>query len=94
MVKSVRVGSGTPVLKVDDYFESREDALRVLNSRLKKANRAKISGSLSIYGMDIVAGNKLELIGDSRFEDMEFSITRVTHTIGDGGFVTSLEFES
>lgn len=92
--QSVRVGTDSPVLKVDEHFESRAEALRVLESKLKNANRGKISGSLSIYGMDIVAGNKLELVGDKRFEGLKFGITRVTHSIGESGFETRLEFES
>ena len=90
----VSVGGGSPVLKVDEHFESESEARRVLESELKSANRAKVTGRLSIYGMDIVAGNKLKLGGDKRFEGMEFNIKRVTHSIGEGGFVSSLEFES
>lgn len=92
-VKSVRVGTGSPVLKVDEHFESRAEALRVLESKLKSENRGKVSGSLTIYGIDVVAGNKLELKGDKRFEGLKFGITRVTHSVGDGGFSTGLEFE-
>jgi len=92
--QSVRVGTDRPILKIDEHFESRAEALRVLNSKLKSANRGKISGSLSIYGMDIVAGNKLVLTGDKRFDGLKFGITRVTHTIEDGGFSTVLEFEN
>ena len=88
------MGTDRPVLKVDEHFESEAEARRVLNSRLKSENRGQVSGSLSIYGMDIVAGNKLEIKGDSRFEGLKFGITRVTHSIRDGGFVTRLEFES
>jgi len=92
--ESVRVGKARPALKVDEHFESRAEALRVLNSRLKSENRGQVSGSLSIYGMDVVAGNKLELKGDKRFDGLKFGITRVTHSIGESGFVTGLEFES
>ena len=92
--ESVRVGKARPALKVDEHFESRAEALRVLNSRLKSENRGQVSGSLSIYGMDVVAGNKLELKGDKRFDGFKFGITRVTHSIGESGFVTALEFES
>jgi len=90
----VSVGSGKPIIKIDDYFESESEARRVIESKLKNANRAKVSGRLSIYGMDIVAGNKLKLVGDKRFDDMEFTIKRVTHSINGSGFVTALEFES
>ena len=92
--QTVRVGSGRPVLKEDEHFESRAEALRSLESNLKSANRGEVSGSLTIYGIDVVAGNKLELKGDERFKGLKFGITRVTHSIGDGGFSTALEFES
>jgi len=92
--ESVRVGNGRPVLKVDEHFEGRAEALRSLESRLKSANRGEVSGSLTIYGMDVVAGNKLELKGDERLKGLKFGITRVTHTINSSGFSTALEFES
>jgi hypothetical protein len=89
----VTAGAGTPVLQIDEHFESEAEARRVLESRLKMENRFKTVGSLSIYGMDIVAGNKLKLTGDSRYEELEFVITTVTHTLNESGFVTGLRFE-
>lgn len=89
----VKVGNGSPVLKIDEHFEDEEEAKSILNSELKKENKSKVSGRLNIYGMDVVAGNKLELKGDKRYEGLKFSITRVTQTINEGGFSTGIEFE-
>jgi phage protein D len=91
--KTVKVGNGSPVLKVDEHFEDEEEARAVLKSELKRENSSKISGRLSIYGMDVVAGNKLKLDGDKRYEGLIFGIVRVTHTIDGSGFSTGLEFE-
>ena len=93
-VQTVTVGKGKPVLRVEDFFETENEARRVARSELKTNKRSEVSGSLNIYGMDIVAGNKLKLRGDKRFDKFEFTIKKVTHTINGSGFSTELEFES
>lgn len=92
-VATVTVGSGKPILRVEDAFESEHQARKVATSELKKNKRSEVSGSLKIYGMDIVAGNKLKLTGDKRFDKFEFTIKKVTQTIDGSGFSSGLEFE-
>ena len=90
----VKIGSGKPVLRLEEYFDSKEEARRVAQNKLKEQSRGKVSGSLSIYGMNIVSGGKIELVGDDRIKDMEFTIKKATHTINSSGFSSVLEFES
>jgi len=93
-VITVTVGSEKPVLKIKEYFENREEAKRVAQKRLDEANRGTVTGSLTTYGTDIVAGNRVIINGERRLEGYEFTIKKVTHTIDGGGFKTSLEFEN
>jgi len=88
----ITAGEGEPVLKMEEHFSSESEALIRAKKALKNSERKEFKGSFNIYGQDINAGAKLTLFGDSRLEDREFSITKVTHSLGDG-YVIWVEFE-
>ena len=90
--KSVTAGSGEPILTIEEYFIDEAAAQVRAEKELAEQQRKEFAGSLSIYGQDIVAGAKLLLYGDSRIEGKEFSVTKVTHSLG-SGYVVGVEFE-
>ena len=90
--ESVKVGTGEPVLKLQEFYYDETEAKQRAEKALQEQKRKEFKGSLSIYGMDIVAGSKLVLSGDSRLEGREFSVTKVAHNLG-AGFVSGVEFE-
>ena len=90
--KSVKVGSGEPTLIIEEFFKNEAAAQTRAKKELAEQKRKEFSGSLSIYGQDIVAGANLNLTGDSRLKGKEFSIVKVTHNISNT-YVCSVNFE-
>ncbi len=91
-VKSITVGSGDPILKLDGQFKTPAEAQAKAAAKLESAKRGIKSGSISMYGKEIYAGGTLKLTGAGE-DDGEYSIKSVNHSF-DGGWSMSIEIEN
>jgi len=80
-------GSGEPVYHLRGSFKSKEEALKRAEGVLGLLNSGTVKGSLTCTGRNIIAGGKLS------FDDSEYLIKRVTHTINGSGYSVKVEFE-
>lgn len=91
---SVSVGAGKPVLQIKSTYKDKDDAKMKALSGLEEANRGLVTGSFCFEGMNIIAGGRLKLEGLPGGWNSDFSIKRVRHTLNDGGYDVSVEFEN
>jgi len=91
-VKSVTVGNGDPILKLDGQFKTPAEAQAKAEAKLERAKRGIKSGSISMYGKEIYAGGTLKLTGAGE-DDGEYSIKSVRHSF-DGGWSMDIEIEN
>jgi Bacteriophage probable baseplate hub protein len=82
-VKSITVGDGDPILKLDGQFKTAAEAKAKAEAKLERASRGTKSGSISIYGKEIYAGSTLKLTGANE-DDGEYSIKSISHSYGNG----------
>lgn len=80
------------VLIIEEHAESTEEAKRIAESELKKANDKEITGSVSLMGNpEIFTGCELEITGVGVFAG-NYIVEKVTHSISNSqGYVTSFE---
>ena len=91
--KEVTVGEGTPVYRLRHTYPSEDAATRAAKGRYKAFTRGTSKLSLTLPGRtDIVAESPLQVSGVRPGVDGEWSVTRVTHTLGEK-LATSLEAE-
>ncbi|PSM51376.1 phage tail protein, gpD family [Campylobacter blaseri] len=92
--KSIKVGSGNNAYKMRIAApKSDAEAFKIGESKLNELQRGGINGSLECDGKEVKAGGKLKLIGVANYEDVEFSIKSVTHTLNNTTYTISVEFE-
>ena len=94
--KKVVAGDGKPVFKMKGTFIDEADAMVKAKSKLKSINKGTVSGSLSLKGINVYAGTKVELVNTYKNEDDGiYSVVSCTHTYSrSGGWTTSLEIEN
>jgi phage protein D len=92
VVKSVTVGSGDPILKINGSFKNAAEATKKAEAKLQNANRGTKSGTINMYGKEIYAGGMLKLSGAGE-DDGEYSIKSVSHSF-DNGWSMSIEIEN
>lgn len=90
--KEVVCGSGEPVLNMEVVAKSEEDAKAQGEARLKKTGSATINGNLSIPYRAVFAGGIVRLKGT--YDDGDYGIVSVSHTLDSSGFTTNIEFEN
>lgn len=90
--KSITVGSGDPVLRMEGQFKTPADAKAKAEAKLESANRGTKTGTITMYGREIYAGGVLKLSGAGE-DNGEYSIKSVNHAFG-GGWSMSIEIES
>lgn len=89
--RSMTVGSGEPKLELKGSFATQVAAKSFAESKMKENAKGTIRGNVSVvFDIDPVAGGKVKIVG-SRYDDGEYSIKRVTHSLPSG--VTRVEFE-
>jgi len=77
-------------LKIHKRATSQAEAERIAKAELRKANLARLTGSLKMIGSPYyVAGSVIEVAGFGSF-DGRFIIERASHSIGSGGYTTDL----
>ena len=91
-MKQISKGSGGRSQRVIDVpVSSLLEAEAIAEQRLRNQQVTAVTGSGTCLGDPTIrAGGKLELSGIGRFTGT-YSISRVTHTIGEGGYLTSFE---
>ena len=91
-LKQISKGSGGRSQRVIDVpVSSFLEAEAIAENTLRNQQVTAIAGSGTCLGNPAIrVGAKLELSGIGRFTG-SYSVTRVTHTIGDGGYLTSFE---
>ena len=89
--KSITVGSGDPILKLDGNFKTAAEAQAKAEAKLQKSNRGTRSGSISMYGKEIYAGGILRLSGAGE-DNGDYSIKTVSHNFSKG-WSMSIEIE-
>ncbi len=89
--KSITVGSGDPILKLDGNFKTAAEAQAKAEAKLQKSNRGTRSGSISMYGKEIYAGGILRLSGAGE-DNGDYSIKTVSHNFSKG-WTMSIEIE-
>jgi phage protein D len=91
----VKVGTGEPVSRLKMYYPTQEMALAAARSELDRRERRKVTVSVTLPGRtDLVAEGRLILKGFRDGVNGEWSIKRAEHTLGDGGYVTTVEAET
>lgn len=85
---SVIVGKGSPELVKQGHFHNDDEARIYGENALTRANKGLSEGNLSIVGQVIFAGSNLTL------DNEMYSISKVTHTINNSGWVTSCDFSN
>ena len=95
-IKKVTFGDGTPVLKIKGTYIDEADALVKAKSKLKSVNKGTISGSLSLKGISVYAGTKVELVNTYQGEDDGvYSVVSCNHSyIRNSGWNCSIEIEN
>lgn len=85
----VKVGTGTPILKLVSMQEDRNEALKLAQSKLQKQGNANLKGNLSIVGRPYFAGAFLNLTMDDGVK--KFIVKKVTHKI-DKAWISDIDF--
>ncbi len=89
-----RVGDGEPVHRMKHIYSTPEAAQKAAKGKLEAFQRGKQSLSGSLPGRpELRAEGRLSLSGFRAEKNGLWSITRATHTIGGGGYITSVEGE-
>lgn len=87
-------GSDKPVHRIKTIFPTKEAAIKAAKGKLEAFQRGKQSLSLSLPGRPkLRAEGRLSLSGFRKEKNGIWSITEATHTIGSGGYVTSVKGE-
>lgn len=90
--QSITVGSGEPVLMNKGNFKNAAEAKAKAAAKLQRANQGLVSGSLSMEGVAIFAGGKLNLVNTLE-DDGEYQIKTVEHTFDQNGWMININFE-
>lgn len=90
--QSIKVGTGTPILKLSGQFKTAAEAKAKAEARLQTANRGTKSGTIKIYGGEIYAGGVLKLTGAGE-DNGEYVIKSIKHT-SDKSWVMNIEIEN
>lgn len=91
---SVSIGASKPVLQIKSTYKDKDEAKMKALSSLEEANRGLVTGSFNFEGMNIIAGGRLRIEGLPSGWNSEFMIKRVRHSLNDGGYDVSVEFEN
>ena len=94
--QTVTVGNGTPVLKIKDSFNDKEEAMLKAKAKLTQSKKGIVRGSLTHLGLKVYAGTKLDLVDTYNNEDDKiYSIESINHTWSrSSGWLTKIEFEN
>ncbi|ANY69727.1 late control protein [Paenibacillus sp. BIHB 4019] len=80
-----------PVLKLNESVSSEAEALRVAKNRLREENKNYGKASLQLPGdIRMAAGLTINIVGWGRY-DGKYIIESATHSVGSGGYSTSIE---
>jgi phage protein D len=90
-VKSVVSGNGEPQYILNDTFKNESEAKQQTKTILSFINSGTVSGSISIAGMNIIAGTTLKLKNFGE-DDGKYSIKSVIHNLNGSGYVCRVEF--
>jgi len=93
MTLSVTAGGGEPTLTQRGSFSSEAEALLVAKGELAKTKRGTKEGSLSKKGEYFSAGSKMFII-NSKQDDGEYTMERVSTTVDRRGFRVSIDFKA
>jgi len=95
-IKKVTFGDGKPVLKMRGTYIDEDDALVKAKSKLKSVNKGTVSGSLSLKGINVYAGTKVELVNTYMGEDDGvYSVVSCNHSYSrNSGWNCSIEIEN
>lgn len=91
--KKVMIGEDEPTLKISKRFSNEAEARAVALSELKKTNGKTISGSISMYGQNIIAGGLLDIDGFGEMDYDIFIAKEVSHRIDENGYNITIQFE-
>lgn len=95
-IVKVTVGDGAPVIKIKSAYKDEEDAKAKAEAKLKAINKGTVKASLSLKGVGVYAGTKVELFNTYEGEDDGvFSVESCTHSYSRGdGWTCSLDLEN
>ncbi len=91
--KKVMIGEDEPTLKISKRFSNEAEARAVALSELKKTNGKTISGTISTYGQNIIAGGLLDIDGFGEMDYDIFIAKEVSHRIDENGYNMTIQFE-
>jgi len=87
-VITITAGSGEPSYSIKREFKNKTEAKQQVEAMLNNKGKNKITGNLSIYGMPLEVGTKIELKGHV------LTINTIEHTINESGWNMQIELES
>jgi hypothetical protein len=91
----VQVGDGEPKTRLKMYYANQDLARAAAETELRKRERGTVSVSVTLPGRtDLMAEGRLILKGFRAGVNGEWSIKRAEHSLGSGGYTTSVEAET
>ena len=95
-ILKVTVGDGEPVIKIQNAYKDEDDAKLKAKAKLDSINKGTVKGSLSLKGVGVYAGTKVELFNTYEGEDDGvFSVESCSHSYSrNGSWTTNIELEN
>jgi len=91
-VQEIVAGSGLPEYKLETQCKSKQEAMDLAQAKLERLKAQSKTGSVTVEGMNIVAGGKVTMIGFGK-GDGEYLITKAEHRVRDV-FTSTIEVEA
>jgi phage protein D len=78
-------------LKINQRVKSQAEAEELAENKLREANKNEVTGSFNLVGdLSLVSGSNVEISGYGKL-DGKYFIDSAKHSIGGGGYVTSID---
>jgi phage protein D len=87
----ITVGDGKPVYQMETPCKNKQEALDLAQAKLDQLTARSRTGTVTVEGMNIVAGGKVVCIGFGK-ADGEYLITQAKHTVHEI-FTSTIELE-
>lgn len=92
MTKTFGEGSSLPIYEEKQLFRDEQEATKAAESRRQSLKAGEVRISLKMVGRpDLNADGKITLTGFREFVNGTWVIKQVTHELGSGGYITSVE---
>jgi len=88
----IKVGDSEPIYYIETTYNNKTEAINVATAKFKELLSKTRTGTVTIEGVNVVAGSKVDIIGFNTFVDGKYLINNVEHSIRDI-FITTIILE-